>query len=78
MDFLWETGRSYHVTVAAEGNCITLFVEGELVLSQAVETISPYGMVGFAQECPGTGAFRDLHVKETGDYEKLIPNRELQ
>lgn len=77
-DFPWEAGRSYHVTVAAEGNCITLFVEGELVLSQAVETISPYGMVGFAQECPGTGAFRDLHVKETGDYEKLIPNRELQ
>ena len=78
VDFPWEAGRSYHVTVAAEGNCITLLVDGELVLSQAVETISPYGMVGFAQECPGTGAFRDLHVRETGEYEKLIPNRELQ
>lgn len=72
-DFSWEAGRSYHITVTAGGNCVTLLIDGEPVFFKALETISPYGMVGFAQEYPAEGCFRDLQVRESGDYQEIIP-----
>lgn len=72
-DFPWEAGRVYHTGLKVEGRFVTLSVDGREILSRELEEIAPYGMVGFAQETAGNGAWRDLHVAESGEYVDLIP-----
>jgi hypothetical protein len=71
--FPWVEGKSYLVEVKAEGNAVTMFIDGKKVISKKLPNVAPYGMVGFAQECAGNGAWRDLHVAESGEYPHLIP-----
>lgn len=71
--FPWENGRSYHAELKVEGNAVTFILDGKKVISRKIPNIAPYGMVGFAQETAGNGAWRDLHVAESGEYVALIP-----
>jgi hypothetical protein len=71
--FDWVEGKSYFTQVKVEGNQVTMFLDGKKVISKKIENIAPYGMVGYAQECAGNGAWRDLHVTESGEYPNLIP-----
>ena len=71
--FPWVEGKSYLVEVKAEGNAVTMFIDGKKVISKKLPNVAPYGMVGFSQECAGNGAWRDLHVAESGEYPHLIP-----
>lgn len=71
--FPWENGRSYHAELKVEGNTVTFILDGKKVISRKIPNIAPYGMVGFAQETAGNGAWRDLHVAESGEYVDLIP-----
>ena len=72
VDFPWQPGRSYRLTVKVTGSTVELTIDGETLLAKALP-LAPYGMVGFAQETAGTGVFRDLHVAESGEYPPLIP-----
>ena len=56
-----------------EGDAVTLLLDGKKMLCKHIPNIAPYGMVGFAQECAGNGAWRDLHVTESGEFPNLIP-----
>lgn len=67
-DLPWEAGKAYRLSLEVCGNTATLLVNGEKRLSTSNLPLAPYGMVGFAQECAGHGAFRDLHVHEFGAY----------
>ena len=71
--FPWEAGKCYHAEVKVEGNAISMYLDGKKVLSKKIPNIAPYGMVGFAQEVAGNGAWRDLRVVESGEYADLIP-----
>ena len=71
--FPWEEGKSYHAEVKVEGNAVTLWLDGKKILTKKIPNMAPYGMVGFSQECAGNGAWRDLHVAESGEYPHLIP-----
>ena len=73
--FDWVEGKSYFTTVKVEGTQVTMLIDGKKVIAKKIENIAPYGMVGFAQECAGNGAWRDLHVTESGEYPDLIPNK---
>lgn len=73
VDYPWQQGKAYHLTLAVTGDSAQLLVDGKPVLLAKELPLAPYGMVGFAQETQGTGTFRDLHVKESGDYPPLIP-----
>lgn len=72
-DFAWKNGKSYHTEVQVVGNSVTLTLDGQAVLTAQIPNIAPYGMVGYAQETAGSGAWRDLHVTESGEYPHLIP-----
>ena len=72
-DYSWEDGKTYHVEVGVVGKTAVLTVNGETVCTAEIPNIAPYGMVGFAQEKAGMAAFRNLHVKESGDCPDLIP-----
>ena len=69
----WIPGKSYFVQVKVEGDAVTLLLDGKKMLCKHIPNIAPYGMVGFAQECAGNGAWRDLHVTESGEFPNLIP-----
>ena len=71
--FDWIPGKCYFAEVKVEGSTVTLLLDGKKVLSRKIPNIAPYGMVGFSQECAGNGAWRDLHVAESGEYPHLIP-----
>lgn len=71
--FPWENGRSYHAELMVKGDAVTFILDGKKVISKKIPNIAPYGMVGFAQETAGNGAWRDLHVAESGKYMDLIP-----
>ena len=71
--FDWVEGKSYFTEVKVEGNQVTLWLDGKKVISKKIPNVAPYGMVGFAQECAGNGAWRDLHVTESGEYPHMIP-----
>ena len=71
--FPWENGKCYHAELKVEGNAVTLLLNGKKVISKKIPNIAPYGMVGFAQETAGNGAWRDLRVVESGEYADLIP-----
>ena len=71
--FPWVEGKSYLAELKVEGNAVTLLLDGKKVISKRIANIAPYGMVGFCQECAGSGAWRDLHVTESGEYPDLIP-----
>lgn len=73
VDYPWQQGKAYHLTLAVTGSSAELLVDGKSVLLAQELPMAPYGMVGFAQEIQGIGTFRDLHVKESGDYPPLIP-----
>ncbi len=73
VDFSWQPGRDYHLTVKVTGKTVNLTVDGEVILTAEDLPLSPWGMVGFAQEQAGTGRFRDLRVTESGTYAPLIP-----
>lgn len=70
-DFPWQPGRDYHLELTVQGKCVSLAADGVAVLEAELD-IPAYGMVGFAQECGGTGRFRDLHVRENGPWANLI------
>lgn len=70
--FPWEEGREYCLQVRAEGGALELSLDGKPVLTACLP-MSPYGMVGFAQECAGQARFRDLSVTESGGFVPLIP-----
>ena len=72
-DLSWKSGKVYHVTLQVTGKEAVLKLDGQTVITAEIPNIAPYGMVGFAQETAGTGAFRDLHVTESGEYPELIP-----
>ncbi len=71
-DFPWQQGRTYHLSLNIQGDTARLMVEDECILEEKLP-MAQCGMVGFAQECPGKGTFRDLHVWESGGYAPLIP-----
>ena len=73
VDYTWQQGRTYHLTLEVQGDAVRLLVDGETVLLAKELPLAPYGMVGFAQETTGTCIFRDLHVKESGGYPDMIP-----
>jgi len=63
VDFLWEYEKTYHVSVKALGDEITLFIDGEQVLSTKDGTFA-YGMVGFTRLEMGRTLFGNLQVQE--------------
>lgn len=62
-DFDWQYGREYQLTLRAEGNNITLLVDGEQMLS-AQDAAFGYGMVGLVRLGMGRTLYGDLQVKE--------------
>ena len=73
VDYPWEAGKAYHLAVDVAGSTVRVLVDGREILSAGHLPLAPYGMAGFAQETAGTGTFRDLQVRERGDYPALIP-----
>ena len=73
IDFPWQQGKAYLLTLNVAGDTAQLLVNDEVVLAEAGLPMASCGMVGFAQEAAGTGTFRDLHVWESGTYAPLIP-----
>ena len=71
--FPWEAGKTYHAQLKVVGDQVTLLLDGKKLISKKIGNIAPYGMVGFAQEAAGNGAWRDLHVTESGAFADLIP-----
>ena len=55
------------------GSEATLILDGEPILTAQIPNLASSGMVGFSQECPGSGRWRDLFVRESGPYSSLIP-----
>lgn len=63
IDFLWQFGREYELTIKAKGNQLTLEIDGEKLLT-AVDDSFNYGMYGCGSMSMGRTAFGDLKVKE--------------
>ncbi|MBQ8238540.1 MAG: ADP-ribosylglycohydrolase family protein [Oscillospiraceae bacterium] len=72
-DFPWEAGRGYETSLVVRGSEATLILDGEPILTAQIPNLASSGMVGFSQECPGSGRWRDLFVRESGPYSSLIP-----
>ncbi|MGF7146174.1 ADP-ribosylglycohydrolase [Anaerotaenia torta] len=67
-DYDWQPGTSYQLKACAEGNKLTLSINGEAILSAQDESF-PYGMTGFYQEEAGsflTGGMRIRTVTGKG------------
>lgn len=70
-DFPWTPGREYSLELTVRGGSVNLSIDGAEVLTRELP-LTEYGMVGFAQELPGTGRFRDLSVTESGPFAPLL------
>ena len=72
-DFPWEEGRGYETVLVIRGDEASLYLDGQIILTERIPIMPAYGMVGFVQESPGGGRWRDLSVRESGPYTGLIP-----
>ncbi len=72
-DYAWIPGNDYRLELQIRGKDVTLLAEDVPVLQQHIDNLPEYGMVGFAQELSGSGAWRDLSVKESGGFPLWIP-----
>jgi len=63
-DFAWEPGKTYAITVKAEGNTLTVWVDGELLLTYADEQ-RPYmtGSIGLSVRGGSRCGYRMITVK---------------
>jgi len=61
--FAWEHGRSYEISVTAQGNCLTVQVGGETLLTWADEG-SPYlhGQIGLSNFAGCHTRYEDVHI----------------
>ena len=63
--FAWERERVYRLTAAAEGDSLTLSVDGKKVLTARDGRLG-YGMAGLGQDAPGASRWREFHLQ--GSY----------
>ena len=68
-DFDWQCGKEYQLTLTAQGDMITLSVDGKALLS-AHDAAFAYGMVGFVRVGMGRTLYGDLRVRELESGEK--------
>lgn len=61
-DFAWENGQSYRMKAVAEGDTLSLWINGEKLL-EALDTSLKNGMVGFHIEEGGSLMFTNIHIK---------------
>lgn len=60
-DFPWETGKTYNVCLQARGNEITLFLDGEPLLT-AQDSSFAYGMYGCGSLTMGRTLFSSFSI----------------
>ena len=62
-NFEWQYGQTYELCLQAEGDTLTLSVDGKPIL-QAKDAAFAYGMAGFAKPFMGRTVYGNLRVKE--------------
>ena len=60
--FLWERKKPYRLEASACGNCLTLSVDGNEILSVFDDRFA-YGMIGMGMSAAGSSRWKSLHVR---------------
>jgi ADP-ribosylglycohydrolase len=63
VDFHWEYGRSYTVSIKAQGDQIVFSIDGKVILETRDHDFK-YGMFGFAKLYMGRTLFSDVSIEE--------------
>lgn len=64
VDFDWQAGQTYLLTFRAEGNDLTLSIDGDALVS-ATDDAFAYGMAGFAKPTIGRTSYGNVHIKSS-------------